>query len=109
MTAESAVVIPLLVVLTLGLVWLVSLGVTQVRVVDAAREAARALARDEPPATAVALGERVAPESARFAVEAGEETVTVTVTAHVTGPGGLFAFLPDVEVDARAVTAKEPG
>lgn len=107
-TAEGSVVIPLLVLLTLGLVWLVALGATQVRVVDAARETARAIAREEPRATAVALGERVAPESARFAVEAEEETVRVTVTAPVRGPGGLFAFLPSVEVEADAVTAKEP-
>lgn len=101
-------VLPVLVALTLGLVWLVSLGVAQVRVVDAARETARAVARDESPATAVRLGERVAPERARISVAHDDRTVTVRVVAEVEGPGGLFAFLPGVLVEADAVAAREP-
>ena len=40
-------VLPVLVALTLGLAWVLSLAATQVRVVDAARETARAAARDD--------------------------------------------------------------
>lgn len=101
-------VIPVLVAVTLGMVWLVSLAATQVRLVDAAREVARAVARDEPRAGAVALGRRVAPDDARIHVVDHGETVTVTVAAEVEGPGGLFRFLPAVSVDAEAVTAQEP-
>ena len=46
-TAELAVVAPFGVALTLLLLWIVSLGLTQVRLVDASREAARVMARGE--------------------------------------------------------------
>ncbi|MFI2708388.1 TadE family type IV pilus minor pilin, partial [Nocardioides sp. CER28] len=44
-TAELVMVLPALVAVTIGLVWLLSVGAAQVRTVDAARETARALAR----------------------------------------------------------------
>jgi Flp pilus assembly protein TadG len=106
-TAETAVALPVLVAVALGLVWLVALAVTQVRVVDAARETARALARDEPVATALDLGRRVAPDGAGITVHEEPGAVRVHVVAEVRGPGGVFAFLPGVDVDAEAVTAKE--
>ncbi len=99
--------LPVLVAVVMGLVWLVSVGVAQVRVVDAARETARAVARDEPRAQAVSLGARIAPENSRFSVADQGRTVRVTVTAQVRGPGGLFRFLPGVEVGADAVAAME--
>jgi hypothetical protein len=107
-TAEAAAVIPVLVAVALGLVWLVALAAAQVRVVDAAREAARVAARGESPGTAEAHGARVAPDGARFHVERSDEVVEVRVTAPVAGPGGLFRFLPEVLVDATAVAAREP-
>lgn len=100
-------VLPVVVGLVLGLVWLVSLGVTQVRVVDAARETARAVARDESPERAIELGRRVAPEQSRIFVDDQGDTVKVSVQADVRGPGGLFHFLPSVQVDAHTVAAKE--
>ncbi len=107
MTAEAAVAVATLVALTLGLVWLLALAVTQVRVVDAARESARALAREETTHAAVALGRRVAPEGSRIDLTEGDGTVRVRVVAEVRGPGGIFGFLPAVEVDAEAVSATE--
>jgi hypothetical protein len=106
-TAETAIALPVLVAVTVGLVWLVALAVTQVRVVDAARETARALARDESVGAAVELGSRVAPRDTRISVHEGSGEVRVRVVAEVKGPGGLFDFLPGVEVDAEAVAAKE--
>lgn len=106
-TAETAMVLPLLVAVTVGLVWLLSLGVAQVRTVDAARETARALARDEPPDIAIGLGQQVAPEGARIEVAEAGGTVTVSVTSEVRGPGGLFDFVPSVTVDAEAVALAE--
>jgi len=94
--------------MALGLVWLVALAVTQIRVVDAARETARALARDEPTAVALDLGRRVAPDRAAITVHEEPGAVRVHVVAEVRGPGGLFASIPGVEVDADAVAAKEP-
>ena len=106
-TAEAAMVLPVLVAATLGLVWLLALATTQVRVTDAAREVARAAARDESPAAASALGARVAPAGARIDVHSRGATVEVRVEADVAGPGGLFRFLPSVTVDAEAVAARE--
>lgn len=106
-TAETAVVLPIVIAVVMGLVWLVSLGVTQVRVVDAARETARAVARDESPSRAIELGQRVAPEQSRITIENEGDTVKVSVRADVRGPGGLFRFLPSVQVDAETVAAKE--
>ena len=43
-TAELAMALPLLVAVTVGLVWLLAIGAAQLRVVDGARETARAVA-----------------------------------------------------------------
>lgn len=102
-------VLPVLISLAFGLVWVVALAATQVRVVDAARETARAAARDDGLRSALALGHRVAPEGARITVQQDGDAVVVRVRATVRGPQGLFAFLPGVEVHAEAVTAQEPG
>jgi hypothetical protein len=108
-TAEAAVVVPVLMLLTLGLSWLVTLGVAHARVVDAAREAARVVARGEAPSAGSALARRVGPEGTRVAVSDDESAVVVTAVAPVRGPGGLFAFLPAFDVHAQAVAAREPG
>jgi hypothetical protein len=100
-------VLPVLVLLTLALVWLLALAAAQTRVVDAAREVARAVARDEPRAAALALGRRVAPEGADIRVRTGDGHVVVDVSAVVRGPGGLIRFLPGVTVEAEAVAAAE--
>jgi len=107
-TAETAMVLPVLVLFALGLAWLVALGATQVRALDAARETARALARGEETGTSLGLGRRVATAGARISVDQGADTVEVTVEAPVRGPGGLFGFLPTYQVRASAVAAQEP-
>ncbi|MEZ0577701.1 TadE family type IV pilus minor pilin [Nocardioides sp. MH1] len=106
-TAELAMGLPLLLAVTTGLVWLLSVGAAQVRTVDAARECARAVARGDDQAAAVAVGERVAPEGVRVAVATSGDRVTATASGHVPGPGGLFAFLPGVDVGAEAVAVAE--
>jgi len=99
--------LPLLVAVTVGLVWLLSVGVAQVRVVDAARETARAAARGEEPSVAVDAGRRVVPDGGVVAVAVSGDEVTATATARVRGPGGLFDFLPGVVVTAQAVARSE--
>ncbi|QWZ10663.1 pilus assembly protein [Nocardioides panacis] len=101
-------VLPALAAVALGLVWLLSLAATQVRVVDAARETARAVARDDAAGSATALGRRVAPDGSRITVREDGDTVVVRVRTEVHGPGGLFGFLPGVDVRAEAVAAREP-
>lgn len=109
MTAELAMALPLLVSLTIGLVWLLSVGAAQVRAVDAARETARAAARGDDVAAAVALGERVVPEGGTVTVSSAEGRVVARATAEVEGPGGLFSFFPAVTVSAEAVALAEDG
>ena len=109
MTAEAAVVVPVLALVTVGLAWLVTLGVTHARVVDAAREAARVVARGESPATGTELARRVGPAGTRVAVTGDGDTVQVTVTAPAPAPGGIFGFLPAPQLHARAVSVREPG
>jgi Flp pilus assembly protein TadG len=108
-TAELALTLPLLVAITVGLVWLLSVGAAQVRVVDAARETARAAARGDSTDEAVARGLQVAPPGSRVTLaEAGPGgRVTAQVVGEVRGPGGLFGFLPAVTVHAEAVAAGE--
>lgn len=106
-TAEAAVVIPVITLFCVGLSWLVGLGVAQVRAVDAAREVARAVARGDSEGASLALGRRVAPESSRFTVHRGGSTTTVRVLVPVSGPGGLFGFLPTHHVSAEAVAVTE--
>jgi hypothetical protein len=106
-TAETVMVLPVLVAVALGLAWLLTLAATQVRVVDAAREVARSVARDDSRSTAVALGRRVAPRGSTIAVRQRGDTVVVQVRSEVRGPRGLFTFLPAVAVDAEAVAARE--
>ncbi len=86
-TAEIAVALPAL-VLVLGLALAaVDLGIDQVRCVDAARVAARLVARGDDVAAARARAAAAAPTGAQVVIEATGETVRVTVT------GGLPARL----------------
>jgi Flp pilus assembly protein TadG len=105
-TAELALGIPLLVSLTIGLVWLLTIGLAQVRMVDAARETARAGARGDTEAAAVARGIQVAPgASVVMSVHGGQVVATASDT--VAPPGGLLGFLPAAHVRAEAVTTTE--
>lgn len=106
-TAELAMVLPLLVAITIGLVWLLAVGAAQVRAVDAAREAARAVARGDSVTEAVARGERVAPPGSRVSVHDDGGQVTAVVVGRVDGPGGLFGRLPGATISAQAVAAWE--
>ncbi len=106
-TAELALGLPLLLALTAGLVWLLALGTAQVRAVDASREAARAVARGDDHAEALALAQRIAPEGARVRISIGDGQVRVITTARVQGPDGLLGAFPGVDVEAEAVAAAE--
>jgi hypothetical protein len=106
-TAELAMVLPLLVAVCIGLVWLLAVGAAQVQTVDAARETARALARGDDESAAVGRGLEVAPDGSRVTVTRGGGEVRVSVTGRVEGPGGLFAHVPSPRLHAEAVAADE--
>jgi Flp pilus assembly protein TadG len=102
-TAELALGLPLLLAVTVGLVWLLAVGAAQVRVVDGAREAARALARGDPERSAFARAEQVAGPDSRVVARYGEGQITVTVSRRMSPPGGLFDAWPAVGLEAEAV------
>ena len=109
MTAETALVLPVLVGMTIGLVWLLSLGAAQLRVIDAARETARAVARGDDVAAAVVAGERVAPDGGRVSVSDGGAggQVVAEASVRIEGPGLVFAWLPGITVSSEAVALAE--
>jgi hypothetical protein len=107
-TAETAVVLPALVLLAAALWWGVLAADAQIRCVDAAREAARAAARGDPRAQAVAVARRVAPRGAEVLLAEEGGTVRVVVSAATVGPGALRGAL-SLKVSATAVAELEEG
>ncbi|SFE10395.1 TadE-like protein [Blastococcus tunisiensis] len=105
-TAETAVVLPVLLLVLAGVVAAVTVVGAQLRCVDAAREGARAAARGEDVATVRALAGRAAPAGAVTTVRSQGEEVAVTVAAAVAplGPVPLR-----ITVSAVAVALREPG
>jgi hypothetical protein len=103
-------VLPVLVTMTIGLVWVLSVGAAQLRVVDAARETARAAARGDDLGAALAAGRRVAPEGGEVVVSGGGSAegslVVAEVSVRVDGPG-VLGWLPGVTVRAEAVAVAE--
>ena len=106
-TAEAAMVIPVLLLVTVALAWLVTLGIAQVRCVDAAREGARLAARGEPTEAVTAATERAGPDGSRAYVDAEGDTVTVRIEAAVVPDVPLLDRLPGVTLEAEASSARE--
>ena len=88
-TAETAVVLPVLLLVLVGAVAAVTVVGAQLRCVDAAREAARAAARGEPAAVVAQASAGAAPEGAVTDVAGDGETVLVTVSTSVAPLGPL--------------------
>lgn len=106
-TAELAVVIPFGVAFAFLLLWIVSLGVTQVRIVDSSREAARMVARGDSASVASVAARHDAPKGATVSVETSEGLVTVTVTADSSVPIPFFSHIGRQTMKATAVAADE--
>ena len=107
MTAEAAIVLPIMAAFALALVWLITLGIAQVQAVDAARDAARARARGDDAAAAVDAARRTAPADARVSVDRQGDDWLVTVTFPAAPPGWLLVPAPSMDVHASAVVAAE--
>src|SRR3954467_12599059 len=103
-TAETAVVLPVLLLVLAGAVAAVTVVGAQLRCVDAAREAARAAARGEPLDVVHAIAARPAPGGPGPAIaEAGGE-VRVLVSARIAPLGPLPLR---VQVRATAIAQRE--
>jgi Flp pilus assembly protein TadG len=102
-TAELAAALPVLVLVLAVALSALSVGDAQVRVQDAAREAARAAARGDP-GQARALAERAVPGIAVTFRTAGDEVEAVaSVRVQL-----VASWLPSVTVTERATAALEP-
>jgi len=106
-TAETAIALPLMAAFVMVLVWLLSAVTAQIRVVDAARDAARAVARGDDTAQAVAAATATAPEGASVDVSQGSALATVTVRVDAEAPGWLLVPLPSVPLESTASVGME--
>ncbi len=104
-TAETAVALPILVLVLWLVLAALHVGEAQLACQDAARAAARAAARGEALAVVLETARVAAPEGAEILVHEGSGLVVVEVRAEVSllGPWGL----PSVTVSGRAVAAPE--
>lgn len=106
-TAELAATLPALVLVAVLCVWAVGAAAAQLRCLDAARAAARELARGEPPELVRAVAAGRAPPGARVELaQRADGLVSVQVRARVGLPGG-WGGGPGVEVGGEAVAAIE--
>ncbi|WGP11679.1 TadE family type IV pilus minor pilin [Streptomyces sp. SH5] len=93
MTAEAAVVIPVLVAFVLALFWALLAAADQIRCVDAARAGARAAARSEPETAVLDTARDAAPQGARVELGREGDMWRVRVEAPTRGPGVLALTL----------------
>ncbi|MBB0245380.1 hypothetical protein FNQ90_15050 [Streptomyces alkaliphilus] len=103
-TAETALVVPTLVLLLGVLLWGTGAAVTALQCTDAARAAARAAARGEPEETVRRTALALAPPGAEVSGEREETLHRVRVTARTPAAGPL----PALSVSTEAVAHVEP-
>lgn len=107
-TAEVAVLLPALVLVTALCLWGLAAAAVHLRCLDAARAGARELARGESEATVREVSTARAPEGAQVElVDRGAGLVGVEVRAPVALPGGWAG--PGITVGGEAVAAVEEG
>jgi hypothetical protein len=106
-TAELMTIAPFGLALAFLLLWVVSLGLTQVRLADAARESARMVARGESQHAAEAMARRHAPGRATVKVAASDGTVSVTVTTRSRMPIPFFSGIGSRSMESTSVAAAE--
>ncbi len=102
-TVEAALGLAGLTVVTVLLVAGLTLLTSQLRCTDAAREAARLLARGQPH-EAAAVVHQIAPAGANLDIDQAGDAITVKVSAHPAG-----GLLPAIDLNATAYAVAEPG
>ncbi|MPZ82058.1 MAG: pilus assembly protein [Actinophytocola sp.] len=101
-TVEAAIALAgFVAVLTLAL-GAISAAIDQLRCIDAAREAARLVARGEPD-RARAVAEEIAPGNAAIAITVEDDTIQVDVRA-----APVNGLLPGLDLHAEAYAIAEP-
>lgn len=104
-TAELAVAIPAVVIVLALCLGGISVGIDQIRCVDAARLGARALARGDAGAAARDVAGRAAPPGAAVSLDNGGSQVRVTVSVRRSVVGLVKGF----DVTATSVAEREQG
>ncbi len=108
-TAETAVVLPAL-VLVVAVLFGITRGIdAELSLQDAARIGARAAARGEPLTEVQRLAATVAPAGATVEVTHTGGLVDVVVRARVPPLGSAARFLPLLDLSARSVAADDAG
>ncbi len=100
-------VLPVLLVVLAGAVWVLASVAGQLRCVDAARVGARAAARGDGTAAVTAVTAAVAPAGAQVRVVRSGDEVTVEVSAVVQPFGAALSHLPGTPVRAEATALVE--
>jgi hypothetical protein len=103
-TAEMAMALPVLVLITWAVMWFVSVLGTQARCAEAARAAARAGARGDDPAVSA---RSLLPTGASLRVTHSEGWLKVVVSGSRPPPGPLAGWLPGISVSGASVAAVE--
>lgn len=106
-TAETAVLLPVLLIVLAAAVGVLACVAAQLRCLDAARGAARAAARGDNTALVEAVATRLAPAGAIVVVLDRGDHVEVVINAQVRPFGHALRVLPSVAVSGRAVAAVE--
>ncbi|TDD59072.1 hypothetical protein E1293_46645 [Actinomadura darangshiensis] len=106
-TAEIAVALPALVLITAVALWGVTVASVQLTCTDAARAGARAAARGESLTAVRGLVVRAVPQKATVDVRRDEATVHVDISAPVEPAAAIG--LPPLTVHAHVAAATEPG
>ena len=104
-TAETALLLPIILGIGYALALVVLLAADQVRCADAAWEAARALARGAPAEQLPGLAARYAPDGARATSWSGGGSMTVEVARD---QSVASRFLPSIRIAATAAVPCEP-
>ena len=105
-TAESAMVLPVLVMFAMALVWGLLVVAAQIQCVDAARTGARAAARQDPADAVVRVAEDTAPRDAQITVAREGDRVRVVVVAK---PPALSGLPFEVREEAVALAEETVG
>ncbi|MDT0615469.1 TadE family type IV pilus minor pilin [Streptomyces lancefieldiae] len=108
-TAETAVVLPVLVLFAMALVWCLLLVADQIQCVDAARTGARAAARQDPADQVVEVAQEAAPRGARVTVSREPGQVRVVVVARRSALHGLpFEVREEAVASVEQAVGAEP-
>jgi Flp pilus assembly protein TadG len=105
-TAETAAMLPALMIVLAAALWAIQAVSTQLECVDAARAAARAAARGEPLDQVRDVARSATRPNAHVKIDRDAETTNVEIAVDVRPAWG--SSLPAVRVSASAAAATEP-